>query len=177
MHLISDKCWTQSGKRKPEREADFESDLLGHSLCLVSQHHRVTVTASLLARVFPQLKLLRGRERRDPTLVHETYPFMEVDLFFPYCCKSLVHFRPSLLHRRFLDEAAGQLTVVLRNPGCSLFYQFPLLRRWCLTKQTFQLKTRPDKGCVCISTAQRDFFSSKRLQTPDAFWECGVHPC
>lgn len=154
MHLISDGCWTVNvkKKKKPEGKAHFESDLLRHSFCLVSQHHRITVTASFLARVFPQLKFLHGRERRNPTLVCLIYSFKKVELFFPYCCKSLVHFRPSLLHSRFLNEATSQLTVVLRNPGCSLFHHFPLLRRWCLRKRTFQLRTRPDKVCVCLCT-------------------------
>lgn len=40
--------------------ADLEPDLLGHALCLVGQHHRVTVTAAFLPRVFPQLKLLQA---------------------------------------------------------------------------------------------------------------------
>lgn len=67
-----------------------------------------------------------------------------------YCCESLVHFRPSLLHSRLLNKAAGQLTVVLRNPGCSLFHHLPLLRGWCLWKRTLQVKMRPHKAHVCV---------------------------
>lgn len=41
--------------------------------------------------------------------------------------QSLVHLWASLLHRSLLDEAAGQLTVVLGNPGSSLLHHLSLL--------------------------------------------------
>lgn len=53
-----------------------------------------------------------------------------------YCGESLVHLRARLLHSGLLNEAACQLTVVLCNPGCSLFHHLPLLRSWCLRKKT-----------------------------------------
>ena len=39
----------------------LESDLLRHTLSLVGQHDRVTVTTAFLARMLPQLKLLEGK--------------------------------------------------------------------------------------------------------------------
>lgn len=65
--VISHYCCTVNGKKEPEGEADLESDLLRHSLCLVGQHHGITVTPAFLARVLPQLKFLRERKESSHT--------------------------------------------------------------------------------------------------------------
>lgn len=141
----------------------FESDLLRHPLCLVGQHNWITVAPSFLTGVFPQLKLLHQKERcHFSDCDHTLHTSVAVKVCVcvclmrglmetaavSYCCQPLVHLRPSLLHSGLLDEAARQLTVVLRNPGCSLFHHLPLLRGRCLGTPTFHFKTTT--LCVCV---------------------------
>lgn len=51
-----------------------------------------------------------------------------------YSRQPLVHFRTCFFHRCFLNEAAGQLTVILSQLGCSLLHHLPLLWWSCLLK-------------------------------------------
>lgn len=70
MNEMSGKLFSESKWGKKVRKwckfnlLHLQSDLLGHPLSLVGQDDWVTVAASLLTRVLPQLKLLQGKEKK-----------------------------------------------------------------------------------------------------------------
>lgn len=72
-----------------------------------------------------------------------------------HCGQPLVHFRSSFLHSSFLDEATGQFTVILSNPGCSLLHHFSLLWRWRLVITT-NTETMKDSDMERINCEVRE---------------------
>lgn len=68
-----------------------------------------------------------------------------------YSGQSLVHLWSSFLHGSLLNEAAGQLAVILSNAVSRLLHHFPLLGCGSLYNRGSELHTTPEKNqCVCV---------------------------